>query len=110
MENRKPKGRPSKTKNWTSPMDITIHIKEDDYIHYDKVDYQGYIRPSKRGWIGREVTVLLGTFEAPEGRMFVPAKTPKFVCEVLSNTYVSSITNEYAGEDITMIVPHGKKL
>lgn len=108
MENRKPKGRPSKTKNCTVPSDITIHIKDDDYIHYDKVDLQGYIRPSKRGWIGREVTVLVGIFDAPEGEMFVPAHTPQFLCKVLSNTYISSISSDYSGKDVTVIVPQGK--
>lgn len=107
MENKKLKGRPSKTKNCTVPSDITIHLKDDDYIHYDKVDSQGYIRPSKREWIGEDVTVLVGIFDAPDGKIFVPAQTPQFLCEVLRNTYISSISKDFSGRDVTVIVPHG---
>jgi len=98
------KTKPSKSQPCPIKSALTIHLTDSDIVDYNKVDERGYIRPNKRGWVGLDVTVLLGHHEAKEQSVFVPAGTPKFLCQVLNNSYVSSISSDYAGQDVTLIV------
>jgi hypothetical protein len=96
--------KPSKSQPCPLTSALTIHLTDSDIIDYNKVDERGYIRPNKRGWIGLDVTVLLGHHETKGQTIFVPADTQKFLCQVLNNSYVSSISSEYAGQEVTLIV------
>lgn len=104
----KPKRIETHTKECPLPSAITIYLENTEIIDYLKVDDRGYIRPNKRAWIGLKVTVLIGKYDVSIGilgaSIYVPAGTPKFLCEVLSNSYLSSIGKEYANRDVTLIV------
>ena len=98
------KTKPSKSQPCPLPSALTIHLVDSDIVDYNKVDDRGYIRPNKRAWIGLDVTVLLGHHTVKNGAIFVSAGTQKFMCQILNNTYVSSISSEYAGEEVTLII------
>jgi hypothetical protein len=98
------KTKPSKSQSCPLRNAITIHLADSDIVDYNKVDARGYIRPNKRAWVGLDVTVLLGKHDVREQSIYVPADTPKFLCRILNNAYVSSISSEYAGKEVTLII------
>jgi hypothetical protein len=109
MEPIKRTKRPDKlTQSCPLPSAITIHLKDDDFVTFSNVDERGYIRPNKRDWIGLDVTVLHGRHFTREQSIYVPCGLKRWLCKVSSNSYLSSVTSEYAGEDVTLIVHGGK--
>lgn len=83
---------------------LTYHLKDTDIVEYYKVDERGYIRPNKRGWIRSKATVILGKHDVKDQSIYIPEGCLKWECEVLNNAYVSSISSNYSGQDVTLII------
>jgi hypothetical protein len=98
------KTKPSKSKPCPLRNAITIHLKNSDAVEYYNVDDRGYIRPNKRGWIGLDVTVITGKHEVKDQSVYVPVGCKIWVCQVLNNSYVSSISSDFAEQEVTLII------
>lgn len=96
--------RPSKTQLCPLQNAIRIFLNDSDIVDYFTVDEGGYIRPNKRAWVGLEVIVILGKYPIENQSIFVQANTPKWLCQVGSNTWLSGIGREHAGHEVTLIV------
>lgn len=83
---------------------MKIYLNDSDIVDYYTVDDGGYIRPNKRAWVGSEITVILGKHPVEDKSIFVQANTPKWLCQVGSNTWLSGIGREHAGKEVTLIV------
>lgn len=100
-------GRPSgsiqkKTQECTLNNPQTIHLIEGDTVEHYTVDDRGYIHTNKRGWVGLNVTVLLGDHEVKDEEIYTDNKI--FSCEVIAGGYISSLGKEYAGQEVTVII------
>ncbi len=95
-----------KTKDCTLINPQTIHLQVGDIIKHYTIDERGYIHTNIREWVGLHATVLLGTVKEMNGKLFTESKV--FSCEVISGGYISSLSSEYAGMNVTVII-HGVK-
>jgi hypothetical protein len=98
------KTKPSKSKPCPLRNAITIHLTDSDIVEHYNVDVRGYIRPNKRGWTGLDATVIIGKHEVNDRSIYIPAGCRIWVCEILNNSYVSSISSDFAGQEVTLIV------
>ena len=83
--------RPSKSKEYPLNSDITIHLNENDEIYHYKTDEHGNVRTNKRAWAGLNATVILGSFNSTDGRIFVPKGSRVWSCLISTSGRLSSI-------------------
>lgn len=95
-------GRKGNSIPWTHGCSISICPGVDDIIEFCEVDKRGYPKCRREKYAGKQATVILG--RRNDDIFFLCPESKVWTCFFGPKGHLSSISNEYAGKDVTVII------
>jgi hypothetical protein len=95
--------RPSKSIEWPHNSSIDI-LLSNDIVEYCSVDERGYPTLHRRPYTLKTATVILGKHTPENGRLSLSKSDKIWTCYFSGIGHLTSISNQYAGKDLTVII------